>query len=68
MKDKSFIGLFICFCTTPKGRKSRINFAWSFLTTPLNLKKEKNKTNEQKNVLLVKTVAVALALNHVKVP
>ena len=28
MKDKSIIGLFICFCTTPKGRKWRINFAW----------------------------------------
>ena len=25
MKDKNpFIGLFICFCTTPKGRKSRL--------------------------------------------
>ena len=48
-------------------RKSRIDFAWRFLTTPLDLKKEKDKTN-QKNALPVKPVAVALALNHVEVP
>ena len=62
MKDKSFIGLFISLCTTTKGRKSWINLI--LLTTPLDLKKEKNKPN-QKNVLPVKPVAVALALNHV---
>ena len=27
-RKNPLIGLFIYFCTTPKGRKSRINFAW----------------------------------------